>query len=170
MIKILNYGEVKNEEIFSRAQGISDVSAQVAEIIKTVAEKGDEALFDYSLKFDKVKLDSLVVTKKEIDDAVAAVPAEFLEILKKAAENVKKFHSAQVRKCAGGDMEYNGNFMNIVMPIPEDAYKLTVTAHKEGYSSSKKVIYLTASGQRPSAPEVTAEEPLRIKHNAEGIS
>ena len=98
MIKILNYGEVKNEEIFSRVEGVSGVSAAVAEIIETVKRDKDKALFDYSLKFDKVKLDSLVVTEEEIEKAVESVSENFLEILKKAALNIKKFHSAQVRK------------------------------------------------------------------------
>ena len=98
MIKILNYGEVDNGEIFSRNETTSNVSEIVGEIIKTVAQKGDAALYDYALKFDGVKLDSLVVKKEEIDLAFESVPKKFIEILKKAAENITKFHRAQVRR------------------------------------------------------------------------
>ncbi len=48
-------------------------------------------------KFDKAQLSSLAVTKEEIDEALNLVEPEFLEILEKAARNIRKFHSRQVR-------------------------------------------------------------------------
>lgn len=97
MIKILKYGQVKNDEIFSRSVPKTDVAGTVADIIKNVRENGDKALFEYSEKFDKVKLNSLLVSEEEMKEALASVEPEFLIILKKAAENIKKFHSRQVR-------------------------------------------------------------------------
>ncbi len=97
MIKILKYGEVASEDIFARVTPEFDVSAIVSDIIKTVREKGDAALFEYCKKFDRAELDSLLVTKEEIDEAVASVDPEFLEILKKAAANIYKFHEKQKR-------------------------------------------------------------------------
>ena len=97
MIKIMKYGEVPNSEIFSRSVPKTDVAGTVAEIIKNVRENGDEALFEYCEKFDKAQLSSLAVTKEEIDEALSLVESEFLEILEKAAKNIRKFHSRQVR-------------------------------------------------------------------------
>ena len=97
MIKIMKYGEVPNSEIFSRSVPKTDVAGTVAEIIKNVRENGDEALFEYCEKFDKAQLSSLAVTKEEIDEALSLVEPEFLEILEKAAKNIRKFHSRQVR-------------------------------------------------------------------------
>ena len=97
MIKIMKYGEVPNSEIFARSVPKTDVAGTVAEIIKNVRENGDKALFEYCEKFDKAQLSSLAVTKEEIDEALSLVESEFLEILEKAAKNIRKFHSRQVR-------------------------------------------------------------------------
>lgn len=97
MIKIMKYGEVPNSEIFARSVPKTDVAGTVAEIIKNVRENGDKALFEYCEKFDKAQLSSLAVTKEEIDEALSLVKPEFLEILEKAAKNIRKFHSRQVR-------------------------------------------------------------------------
>lgn len=97
MIKILKYGEVENSQIFARGTAATDVSGIVAEIIENVKSNGDKALFEYCEKFDKAKLSSLEVTEKEIDEAFNSVEPKFLEIIKKAAENIRNFHSKQVR-------------------------------------------------------------------------
>lgn len=97
MIKIMKYGEVPNSEIFARSVPKIDVAGTVAEIIKNVRENGDKALFEYCEKFDKAQLSSLAVTKDEIDEALSLVEPEFLKILEKAAKNIRKFHSRQVR-------------------------------------------------------------------------
>lgn len=97
MIKIMKYGEVPNSEIFARSVPKIDVAGTVAEIIKNVRENGDKALFEYCEKFDKAQLSSLAVTKEEVDEALSLVEPEFLEILEKAAKNIRKFHSRQVR-------------------------------------------------------------------------
>ena len=97
MIKILEYGKVANEDIFARTEPEIDVESVVSEIIENVKKNGDKALFEYCEKFDKAKLDSLLVTEEEINEAVSLVEPEFLDILKKAAANIRKFHEKQVR-------------------------------------------------------------------------
>ena len=97
MIKILKYGQVKNEEIFARVEPKVNVEQIVTEIIANVAKNGDKALKEYCLKFDKADLDALEVTKQEIDEAVSLVDEEFLSVLKQAAKNITKFHSQQKR-------------------------------------------------------------------------
>lgn len=98
MIKVYKYGEVSNDNIFARTSPTSNVSDAVSEIINNVRSRGDEALFEYTEKFDRVRLMSLEVTSEEIDSALHSVPAEFLRVLERAASNIHKFHSAQVRQ------------------------------------------------------------------------
>ena len=97
MIKILKYGEVDNDSIFARAVPGMNVEAVVTDIIDTVRREGDRALYAYCEKFDKCTLTALQVTQEEIDGAFAAVDPGFLEILRKAAANIRRFHERQVR-------------------------------------------------------------------------
>ncbi len=97
MIKILKYGEVANEDIFSRVVPEFDVTAIVSDIIENVRENGDKALFEYCEKFDGARLERLEVTRAELDEAMDLVEPEFVEVLKKAAANIKKFHEKQLR-------------------------------------------------------------------------
>ena len=97
MIKILKYGEVASKDIFARAVPAVDVAGVVTEIIATVCAEGDKALYAYCEKFDGAALSSLAVTEAEIDEAFAAVEPQFIEILKKAAANIRRFHEKQVR-------------------------------------------------------------------------
>ena len=97
MIKIYNYGEVSNDEIFARENIASNVEDVVSEIISDVRKNGDAALREYARKFDKAELDALEVTQAEIDEAFDAVEPEFLEILKEAAANICAFHEKQAR-------------------------------------------------------------------------
>ncbi len=95
MIKIYKYGEVSNKEIFERDDISSNVEDIVSGIIENVKKNGDKALFEYSEKFDKAKLDSFEVSETEINEAFEAVPKEFAEILEEAADNIRAFHEKQ---------------------------------------------------------------------------
>ena len=97
MIQILKYGEVNNQEIFARTEPAVNVEAVVAEIIENVRKNGDKALLEYSRKFDRAELTSLQVTKEEMEEALASVDPAFLEILREAAENIRRFHEKQKR-------------------------------------------------------------------------
>ena len=97
MIKILKIGEVSMEEVFARVNPTVNVESIVTEIIDNVRKNGDKALFEYCEKFDKAVLSDLLVSQAEIDEAVNAVDPKFLEILEKAAANIRRFHEKQVR-------------------------------------------------------------------------
>ena len=97
MIKILKYGIDTDKDIFTRftpQYGVEDV---VAEIIDNVRKNGDKALFEYNEKYDGAVLSELIVSSEEIEEAITSVAPEFIEILKKAAANIRKFHEKQVR-------------------------------------------------------------------------
>ena len=97
MIKIMKYGQVPNSEIFARVSPAVNVETIVADIIADVRANGDKAVLAYNLKFDKAELTTLLVSEAEIDEAFASVDPEFLTILEQAAENIRNFHSKQVR-------------------------------------------------------------------------
>lgn len=97
MIRIYNYGEVENSEIFARENISENVESAVAEIIAEVRKNGDAALISYAEKFDGSKLSALEVTEAEIEEAFRTVEPEFIEILKEAAANIRHFHEKQVR-------------------------------------------------------------------------
>ena len=97
MIKIMKYGEVDNKDIFARGTAATSVEDIVSGIIENVKANGDKALFEYCEKFDKAKLSSLEVSAEEIEEAFNTVEPKFVEIIEKAAVNVREFHSRQVR-------------------------------------------------------------------------
>ncbi len=97
MIKIMKYGEVSNNEIFARVNMKTNIEDVVADIIKNVAERKDEAVLEYCERFDGVKLEGLQVTDAEIEEAYASMDKEFVRILETAAENIRNFHKRQVR-------------------------------------------------------------------------
>ncbi len=97
MIKIYNYGEFSNDEIFARGNMASNVEGVVAEIIREVAVRGDEALLEYGRRFDKADLQTLEVSPQEMEEAFGAVEPEFIAILEEAAVNIRSFHEKQVR-------------------------------------------------------------------------
>ena len=97
MIRIFKYGEVANKDIFSRMAPEMKVEDTVAEIIANVRANGDRALYKYCEKFDRVRLDSLLVTREELEEALTLVEPKFLEVLRDAAKNIRTFHEKQVR-------------------------------------------------------------------------
>ncbi|MBQ3859490.1 MAG: histidinol dehydrogenase [Clostridia bacterium] len=97
MIRIYRMSEVEPGEVFARSVPSVKVDEIVSAIIRDVRERGDEALFAYTEKFDGAKLTSLAVTPEEIAEARAAVEPEFLAVLEKAARNIRRFHERQVR-------------------------------------------------------------------------
>lgn len=97
MIKIMQVGQVPNSEIFARVTPAVDVAAVVSSIIADVKENGDKAVLAYCAKFDKAQLTSLQVSREEIQEALSLVEPEFLDILREAADNIRAFHSRQVR-------------------------------------------------------------------------
>jgi len=68
-------------------------------IVNDVRVRGDEALFEYTLKFDKCKIDesNVEVTKAEIEDAYKKLDDKLIEVLKKAALNIRSYHELQKR-------------------------------------------------------------------------
>ena len=91
----------------------------VAEIIETVKKGGDEALFSYTEKFDHCKMDAahIRVTREEIDEAYQKVAADFVEVMKKSAANIRAFHEKQLRN-SWFDPKPDGTILGMkILPI-----------------------------------------------------
>ena len=97
-MKILDYNEIDKSTLFLRRLEDSGVENVVREIIADVAENGDRALVAYAKKFDRAELDALEVTQAELDDALLSIPAELIAAMQTAAENIRAFHSMQLRE------------------------------------------------------------------------
>ncbi len=97
MIKIMRYGEIPDEQIFFRGEIKTDVAGIVSDIIANVRKNGDAALREYAEKFDGGAPDSLEVTAEEYRQAMEAVDPELVEIMRRAADNIRDFHKHQVR-------------------------------------------------------------------------
>ena len=98
MIRILEYGVVSEDRIFSRSTSSRDVSDVVSVILADVKERKDEALRDYTLRFDGAKIDSIEVSREEIESAAKSMDKDFMDVLKKAADNIRDYHSRQKRE------------------------------------------------------------------------
>lgn len=73
--------------------------ATVNEILEEVKQRKDQALFDYTAKFDGVPItaDTFQVTQKEIDEAYSQVDPHLVEIIRKSLKNIQEYHRKQVR-------------------------------------------------------------------------
>ncbi len=81
-----------------RGLGFSKKDLKAVEAyLKDVKKRGDEALVEYTRRFDsdKVTVESLKVTPKEFDRALKSVDAEFLKALDRSAGQLENFHSRQ---------------------------------------------------------------------------
>lgn len=77
----------------------AEYEATVNQIISDVRTRRDEAVFDYTLKFDKFALDAhnIKVTKEEMKEAYEKLDAGLVGTIKRAAENIRTFHMKQLR-------------------------------------------------------------------------
>lgn len=72
------------------------IATVVSGIIQEVETRGDDALREFSARFDRTEVKKFRVTPEEVDAAIARLPDDFMNALRTAADNIKKFHTAQV--------------------------------------------------------------------------
>ncbi|MBE5909662.1 histidinol dehydrogenase [Pseudobutyrivibrio sp.] len=75
----------------------TEYEGTVNDIVNAVREKGDEAVFAYTKKFDGAEINksNVVVTKEEIEEAYTKVPQELVDVIRKALINIEKYHAKQ---------------------------------------------------------------------------
>ena len=74
-----------------------EFESRVSDIIQNVREKRDEAIFDYTLKFDGavINKDNIRVTEDEIKEAYEQVDPKLLDVIRKALVNIRDYHAKQ---------------------------------------------------------------------------
>ena len=97
-MKILDYNEIDKSTLFLRRLEDSGVEEIVRGILADVAQNKDRALYAYAKKFDRAELTTLEVSQAELDDALLSIPSELLDAMQTAAENIRAFHSMQLRE------------------------------------------------------------------------
>jgi len=117
MIKVMEYGQVREEEVFARVVPTFDVEGIVADILSDVKSRGDSALFEYCKKFDGAQLTELEVSEAEFEEALTEIEPEFLSVLNKAAENIRAFHQQQKRTGFTMDGENGAVLGQKIIPI-----------------------------------------------------
>lgn len=75
-----------------------DLEDLVSNVFEQIRKRGDDAIFEYTKEFDKVQIHKLQVGKKEILDGVNNIPKDLKNAIKKAKNNIEKFHKAQITK------------------------------------------------------------------------
>ena len=76
-------------------QSVEAIESVVNDVFLAVKQQGDMAIARYTKQFDKVELDSIFVSQKEIDDATAAVSEDLKTAIQQAKSNIEVFHNAQ---------------------------------------------------------------------------
>ena len=74
-----------------------EFESRVNDIIQNVREKRDEAIFEYTLKFDGATIDqdNICVTEEEIKEAYEQVDPKLLDVIRKALVNIRDYHTKQ---------------------------------------------------------------------------
>ena len=110
--------------------------ASVAAILADVKEKGDEAVFDYTKRFDGADINAgnIVVTKDEIDEAYSLVDEQLVEVIRKALVNIREYHAKQ-KQYSWFDSTPNGTILGQKV-TPLNRVGVYVPGGKAAYPSS----------------------------------
>ena len=125
------------DELLKRSPNhYGDYGEKVQAILDEVKEKGDEALFSFTERFDGVRLtkDTLRVTEEEIEEAYRQVDPELLAVIRRALVNIRSFHEKQKRS-SWFDSQPNGTILGQKV-TPLASVGVYVPGGKAAYPSS----------------------------------
>lgn len=127
---------VMNDLLKRSPNNYSQYESTVNEIIENVKTNKDKAVFEYTKKFDKFDLsaENIKVTREEIDEAYTKMDAKLVEVIRKAAENIKVFHMKQLRN-SWFDAKEDGTILGMKI-IPIEKAGVYVPGGKAAYPSS----------------------------------
>lgn len=114
----------------------SQYEETVNDIIEAVKTKKDEAVFEYTLKFDKFALsaENIQVTSEEIEEAYTKLDNNLIEVIKESAENIRAFHAKQLRN-SWFDSKEDGTILGMKI-TPIEKVGVYVPGGKAAYPSS----------------------------------
>jgi len=95
LIKYLSELSQREFKDLLKRSDIGDLKDAVLPIIEDVRARGDDAVREYTRKFDSAELIEISVTPEEITNALKAIDRLLFEHLQKAASNIREFHEKQ---------------------------------------------------------------------------
>ena len=127
---------ILNDLLKRSPNNYSQYESTVNQIIEKVRSEGDQALFDYTLQFDKFALtaENIRVTREEIDEAYAQMDAGLIDVIRQSAENIRAFHQKQLRN-SWFDAKPDGTILGMKITAIERA-GVYVPGGKAAYPSS----------------------------------
>jgi histidinol dehydrogenase len=139
-VKVLRTADANFEDSFKKIllrikKVNADVESIVKDILQEIKENGDKALFSYTEKYDRIKLDSstLMVTREEIESAYKSLDSEEIDALSLAANRIEQFHKKQIKQLS--TVEIEGEIVaDIVRPLQRVG--LYIPGGKAAYPSS----------------------------------
>lgn len=167
MITIEKYDKKRGAKVFIRRMNADPrVTASVAAIVEDVKERGDEAVREYSLKFDGWA-GEMPVSESEWAEGAAQCDAFLLQVMKEAAQNIADFHRRQIPQGFEVEKE-NGVILGqkvtplervgIYVPGGTAAYPSTVlmNAVPASVAGVKEIIMVTPAKEGRIKPEILA--------------
>ena len=143
-------------------------SSAVQEIVDQVRARKDEALFDYTARFDhaQINADTVRVTDEEIEEAMSAVDPALMRVMQKALVNIRTYHEKQ-KQYSWFDTQENGTILGQKV-TPLDSVGVYVPGGKAAYPSTvlmniipaevagvKKIVMVTPPGRDGKVNPVT---------------
>ena len=127
---------ILNDLLKRSPNNYSQYESTVNQIIDRVRAEGDQALFDYTLQFDKFALsaENIRVTKEEIAEAYTQMDENLVDVIRQSAENIRVFHQKQLRN-SWFDAKPDGTILGMKITAIERA-GVYVPGGKAAYPSS----------------------------------
>nr|WP_300657867.1 histidinol dehydrogenase [uncultured Acetatifactor sp.] len=127
---------ILNDLLKRSPNNYSEYESTVNDILADIRERGDQALFEYTLKFDRFALneDNIRVTRAEIEEAYGLLNDGLLDIIRRSADNIRAFHKKQLRS-SWFDAKEDGTILGMKM-TPIGRAGVYVPGGKAAYPSS----------------------------------
>lgn len=125
------------EDLLKRSpNNYSQYESTVNDILANVKEKKNQAVFEYTAKFDKFNLtaENIKVSRAEIEEAYTLMDADLVEVIRKAADNIRVFHMKQLRN-SWFDAKEDGTILGMKI-TPIEKAGVYVPGGKAAYPSS----------------------------------
>lgn len=113
----LEFRDSENLSFSRPSDGVEGLTESVKSIIDDVRKRGDAALYDYALRFDSSRLDFLYVSDEEFEEAEKAVSPELKAAIAHAAQNIRKFHEAEMPEGENVETESGVRCWRKIVPL-----------------------------------------------------
>jgi len=97
MIKTIRSDEFEKDCIVQKTITATSLTSSVAMIIANIIKRGDEALHEYTEKFDGCTVEDFELPKSAMEKALENVDYDFIRIMERAAANIEDFHKNQIQ-------------------------------------------------------------------------